>query len=382
MEEKNYSKPIFYILFFLAIILLGALCKVLSSVVLPVVIAIFMTFAFMPVIMKINNKLKIPWVILVIIIDIILFIAIFGLSSLLVSSLSTITAEYPKYESKFMSIYRILASTFNLQFDDGKSFIDNIWSVLQVREYVQRLAVFLSSGLISFAKYFFMIILLFTFLLIEVKMTGKKINGAFRKNTKGKVFHIIQQVISETVRYLSIKFFISLATGVLVFIGTSLIKLDFPIVWGFLAFIMNFIPTFGSIISTVITTVFAMLQFYPVWGKIIYVFILLLSINMILGNILEPRIEGNHLGLSPFVILVSLSLWGWLWGFVGMILAVPMTVIIKIICENFEMLNGIAVLLGNGKRRKKEEKPEEEKKDEEKKAEEKKAEITVNNSEE
>ena len=352
MEEKDYSKAIFYILFFLAIIALGTLCKLLSSVILPVVIAVLMTFSFMPVILKLNRKLKIPWILLVLIIDIILLFAIFGLSSLLVSSLSTIIAEYPKYESRFMSIYKLTAATFNLQFDDGKSFIDNLWSVLQVREYVQKLAVFLSSGLFTFAKYFLVIILLFTFLLIEIKSTGKKINSAFHSKTRSKVFRIIQQVISETVRYLSIKFFISLATGILVFIGTSIVGMDFPIVWGFLAFIMNFIPTFGSIISTLLTTLFATLQFYPAWGKIIYIFILLLSINMILGNILEPRIEGNHLGLSPFVILVSLSLWGWLWGFVGMILAVPMTVIIKIVCENFSILNPIAVLLGNGIARK------------------------------
>jgi predicted PurR-regulated permease PerM len=352
MEEKDYSKAIFYILFFLAIIALGTLCKLLSSVILPVVVAVLMTFSFMPVILKLNRKLKIPWILLVLIIDIILLFAIFGLSSLLVSSLSTIIAEYPKYESRFMSIYKLTAATFNLQFDDGKSFIDNLWSVLQVREYVQKLAVFLSSGLFTFAKYFLVIILLFTFLLIEIKSTGKKINSAFHSKTRSKVFRIIQQVISETVRYLSIKFFISLATGILVFIGTSIVGMDFPIVWGFLAFIMNFIPTFGSIISTLLTTLFATLQFYPAWGKIIYIFILLLSINMILGNILEPRIEGNHLGLSPFVILVSLSLWGWLWGFVGMILAVPMTVIIKIVCENFSILNPIAVLLGNGIARK------------------------------
>lgn len=353
MEEKDYSKAIFYILFFLAIIALGTLCKLLSSVILPVVVAVLMTFSFMPVILKLNRKLKIPWILLVIIIDIILLFTIFALSSLLVSSLSTIIAEYPKYESRFMSIYKLTAATFNLQFDDGKSFIDNLWSVLQVREYVQKLAVFLSSGLFTFAKYFLVIILLFTFLLIEIKSTGKKINSAFHSKTRSKVFRIIQQVISETVRYLSIKFFISLATGILVFIGTSIVRMDFPIVWGFLAFIMNFIPTFGSIISTLLTTLFATLQFYPAWGKIIYIFILLLSINMILGNILEPRIEGNHLGLSPFVILVSLSLWGWLWGFVGMILAVPMTVIIKIVCENFSILNPIAVLLGNGIARKK-----------------------------
>ena len=352
MEERDYSKAIFYILFFLAIIALGTLCKLLSSVILPVVVAVLMTFSFMPIILKLNKKLKIPWILLVVIIDIILLFAIFGLSSLLVSSLSTIIAEYPKYESRFMSIYKLTASTFNLQFDDEKTFIDNLWSVLQVREYVQKLAVFLSSGLFTFAKYFLVILLLFTFLLIEIKSTGKKINSAFHSKTRSKVFRIIQQVISETVRYLSIKFFISLSTGVLVFIGTSIVGMDFPIVWGFLAFIMNFIPTFGSIISTLLTTLFATLQFYPAWGKIIYIFVLLLSINMILGNILEPRIEGNHLGLSPFVILVSLSLWGWLWGFVGMILAVPMTVIIKIICENFSILNPIAVLLGNGVARK------------------------------
>ena len=178
MEEKDYSKAIFYILFFLAIIALGTLCKLLSSVILPVVVSVLMTFSFMPVILKLNRKLKIPWILLVVIIDIILLFAIFGLSSLLVSSLSTIIAEYPKYESRFMSIYKLTASTFNLQFDDEKTFIDNLWSVLQVREYVQKLAVFLSSGLFTFAKYFLVILLLFTFLLIEIKSTGKKINSA------------------------------------------------------------------------------------------------------------------------------------------------------------------------------------------------------------
>ena len=73
----------------------------------------------------------------------------------------------------------------------------------------------------------------------------------------------------------------------------------------------------------------------------------MLSVNMVLGNIIEPRTEGKHLGLSPFVILVSLSIFGWIWGFAGMIIAVPMTVIIKIICENVSFLHGIAVLLGN-----------------------------------
>ena len=71
------------------------------------------------------------------------------------------------------------------------------------------------------------------------------------------------------------------------------------------------------------------------------------TINMVLGNIIEPRIEGQNLGLSPFVILVSLTFWGWMWGFIGMILAVPVMVILKIICENVSYLHGIAILIGN-----------------------------------
>jgi predicted PurR-regulated permease PerM len=347
MEDKDFTRPIFYILLFLAVIVVGTLCKVLSSVVIPIVLAVFLALTFIPVVQKINKKFKIPWVLTVLLIDILLLAAIAAISTLLFNSLSTITSEYPKYESRFMSIYRLIADTFNLEFDAGKSFGENVWNILKVRELVQRIAIFLSSGLVSFSKSLLVIFLLFTFLLIELRVGVKKINTAFADKAKGKIFRISQQIVTETVRFLSIKFFISLATGILVGIGTSIIHLDFPIVWGFIAFIMNFIPTFGSIISTLITTIFALLQFYPSWGKVIYIFVLMLSVNMVLGNIIEPRTEGKHLGLSPFVILVSLSIFGWIWGFAGMIIAVPMTVIIKIICENVSFLHGIAVLLGN-----------------------------------
>ena len=149
---------------------------------------------------------------------------------------------------------------------------------------------------------------------------------------------------------MSIKFYISLSTGLLVFLATWIIGMDFPVVWAFVAFVMNFIPVFGSIISVGITTIFALLQFSPDFAKPIFILIFLTTINMVLGNIIEPRIEGKNLGLSPFVILVSLSLWGYIWGFTGMLLAVPLTVIIKIICENVDYLKGIAIIFGNDPR--------------------------------
>jgi predicted PurR-regulated permease PerM len=148
-------------------------------------------------------------------------------------------------------------------------------------------------------------------------------------------------------RFISIKFFISLTTGLVVFLGTLVIGLDFPIIWGFIAFLLNFIPTFGSIISSVITVLFSVLQFFPHITPMILTALLVISVNTFLGNFLEPRIEGEHLDLSPFIILVCLSMWGWMWGFPGMIVAVPITVSIKIICENVSFLHPVAILLGN-----------------------------------
>ena len=169
----------------------------------------------------------------------------------------------------------------------------------------------------------------------------------------GRISAIIKDIVSQVTRYISIKFFISLLTGMCVYVGTMLISLDFPIIWGFIAFVLNFIPNFGSIISGVVTTLFALIQFWPRPMPVILVALLMLATNMILGNFIEPKIQGRNLGISPFIILVSLSVWGWLWGFLGMIVALPMMVILKIICENISYLYPISVMIGSKPPRKK-----------------------------
>ena len=180
-----------------------------------------------------------------------------------------------------------------------------------------------------------------------MKNGSSKIRSIFFFFFSLQIQNMIHKVISETMNYISIKFLISLITGIFVFILLEILKLDFAIMWAFIAFVMNFIPTFGSIISVGLTTIFAILQFYPTGYPIIIIFAGMTIINLTLGNILEPKIEGDNLDLSPFVILVSLTFWGWMWGFIGMILAVPMMVILKILCENISYLNGFAILLGN-----------------------------------
>ena len=346
MGVSNYGKKVFYILLFFAAVLGGVICKTLDTVMIPVILAIMLSFVLLPIIKFLSYKLKCPWVLSCVIVIVLFVIAFFGISSLLLTSLTSIVAEYPKYETKFLTIYEIVAKNLGLEFDEGKSFIENLFKNLQVREYVQKTALFLSSGLVSFGKNFFLVMLLSVFLLIEMRLTKLKMRHTFSQDRE-KVTRVTHQIVNDTMRYISIKFIISLSTGILAYLGTTLIGMDFPIIWGFISFIMNFIPVFGSVIAVGITTLFSVMQFYPSLGTPIFVLIFMTSINMVLGNILEPRIEGKNLGISPFVILVSLSLWGYIWGFLGMILAVPVTVIIKIICENIPELNGIAIILGN-----------------------------------
>lgn len=348
-NQNNTTKRIFYLILFLAVVLAGFLCKTMSTVIIPVVLSFMLSFVFLPIIKKLNVKTGIPWVISSLIIVILFFVAILGLTSILVTSLTGIISEYPKYENRFMSIYQLIAQNLDIEIDNSKSLFQNLWTSLKVREYTQKLAVMLSSGVISFSKTIFLISIMTAFILIEMRLTKRKMHYAFKDN-KAKISRISHQIINQTVRYISIKFFISLSTGILCGLASLIIGLDFPIVWGFLAFIMNFIPIFGSIISVGFTTLFSLLQFYPNWGKTVFVLVFMTSVNMILGNILEPRIEGNNLGISPVMILISLSLWGYIWGLTGMLLAVPLMVIIKIVCENIDYLKGLAIIIGNDPR--------------------------------
>ena len=152
MEENDYQRKIYYILLASFAILTGFLFKILASVFLPVITAALLACVFAPIIQKINYKFKIPWTILAVLITVFLFFIILGVSSLLISSVTSIVSEYPKYESKFLHIYKILANSFDLRFDEDMSLAGNIWQHLKVREYIQGFVVTLSTGLVSSGK--------------------------------------------------------------------------------------------------------------------------------------------------------------------------------------------------------------------------------------
>jgi predicted PurR-regulated permease PerM len=347
-KRFNSGRANFFLLAFIACMLAGGVLKVTASVILPFTISVLLAFVMHPMVSFLEKR-HIPQFVSVFMAAAPIVIGLYLVGMVLFSSGRTILTLYPKYESQLTHIYLAVADLFDLSYDEHLSFFENLWGQLGVRTRIRNITFILSNSFIAFLKDAFMVVLFVVFLLVEASVFKEKINVAFENKHSGQISKISADVMVQVSRYLSTKFVISLVTGVVVAIGLSLAGLELPIVWGVIQFILNFIPNIGSIVVGVGASLFALLQFWPEPAPIIIVALIMLGANMIIGNVLEPKIMGDNLGLSPIMVLVSLMLWGWIWGFAGMILAVPMMVIIKIVCENIPVLEPLSILLGSRK---------------------------------
>ena len=198
------------------------------------------------------------------------------------------------------------------------------------------------TGTASLLTFLLLVFLTMAFMLAESNRFGPKLRTAL-----GVLPYDEEQVldiVGELQRFVAIKTVISAMTGILVGCWVALLGLEFPVFWGLAAFMLNFIPTLGSIIAAVPASILAWIQFG--WGRALLVLAGYLVINILLGNILEPRWMGRRFGLSALVVFLSLLFWGWVWGPLGMLLSVPLTRMAKIIFEHTPGLGWLAILLG------------------------------------
>ena len=199
----------------------------------------------------------------------------------------------------------------------------------------------------AIAQNTFLVILTMVFILAEAAGFSGKLKAAFgdRSDHVERFGHITRQVQ----RYLAIKTLISLVTGILVGLWVSLLGFGFPLLWGLVAFIFNYIPNLGSILAAIPPVLLVLVQFGPASASVLALGYLVINIG--LANFLEPYLMGRRLGLSTLVVFMSLVFWGWIWGPVGMLLSVPLTVIVKIALENTEDFRWVAVMLDAHPRR-------------------------------
>jgi AI-2 transport protein TqsA len=193
----------------------------------------------------------------------------------------------------------------------------------------------------------FVVFIYLIFLIAEKASLPARVRRAFDEPRANQVLNVIENISRAIAQYIGLKTFVSFLQGFLSFVVLACFGVDFAPMWGLLIFLLNFLPYIGSLIGVASPIVLCFVQYPEQPWRGIALAVLLLLIQRVVDNYVEPRLTGKKLGISPLLILLSLAFWGWLWGIVGMILAVPLTVVGKIILENIRETQPLATLLSS-----------------------------------
>jgi predicted PurR-regulated permease PerM len=325
----------------LAVLAVLAVLHLTASIVLPLVTAILVSFVVSPGVSLLHKKMKIPRPVAISLVMLVLMSLMFLFGLFFYSSVQSLYQQLPKYSGKFTAI----VSSFLIKFDLPKDFLEEFsW----VRTLSASLLA-LSRQFVDFVRGLILMVLFLIFLLFERPQLRPKVRKAFQTRTTQKIFAIYAHIARQIGKYLTVKLLVSTATGSLVWLSLVIVGVEFAFLWGVLTFFFNFMPNIGSIIITIAIETFAILQFHPSVAEPAAALIAMFVIQQILGNIVEPTLLGGKLNLSPVVIIFSLVIWGWIWGVMGMFLAVPLIVAIKIVMENIPFLHPAAILMGTGR---------------------------------
>ncbi len=338
VPQKLRTSPLLLTAAFIIII---AGLRAATSIIIPFLLAIFIAIICLPPLRFLQRK-NLPNVLAVLIVILgFLFIG-FLLILLFESSLGDFSSALPFYQERLNQITKDVIQLLQ-PITNGSA--DQIFNEYINPSVLMQLIANSLSSIGAVLTNSLLILLTVIFILLEASGLPFKINQAF-SNSKNSLVSF-ENFINSVNKYLGLKTIISFFTGVCVYIWLIIFGIDFPILWGLIAGIMNFIPNIGSIIAAVPAVLLALVQFGPGTALIIiagYIFI-----NMVFGNFIEPRLMGKKLGLSTLVVFISLVFWGWVFGPIGMLLSVPLTMILKIALEGNSNTEHWAVLLGPSK---------------------------------
>lgn len=348
-QVTKHMKAAAYFLGFISFVLFVYILMALSKILIPVTIAVFLTFLFHPLLLFLAKRGAPRWVSIILIL---IVVGVFGylLVLLLISAggdlqdklkqyLANITSFLTQILRPFDVTLREFASWFkiDLRTFDLKTLFERLFQAGVIPDFLNTFSSMMGDLFIALIFWVFM-------MLGKVKFEDRLAVAFGRKNAM--VQENIKNINVQIQSYLIIKTILSLILGTLATVVFLLFGVDFAILWGVLTFILNFIPNIGSLIATIGPIIIALLQ-YGFGFTVIFLAAILLVLHNIVGSIIEPHYLGRRMDLSPVFVLFSLIFWGWIWGIVGMFLAVPIAAVMKILFSNIGPLKPIAVLMGS-----------------------------------
>ncbi len=351
--NERLLKDILLVLIIIIAILILFFSHYIASILVPIIFA-FLTAIFLHPFIDRLQKIKIPYIISVLIvysIFILIFVMIFTIIAL---SFSSFVSEIPNISVHFReklimlldkiseSDIEILNRYFNKE--ELKKQFENITNELMSIE-VMRTYILAPLGVtLNTLKAFLIYAVSLIFIIPLMDNISDKILNAFPGNIGHKVNKIFITITEQVQNYLVAKSIISLAVGIFSFIICLIFKIKYALLWGVVIFLLNYVPYIGPIISTIFPMVLSIFQ-YQSFLHLVGLTISLTIVHIIIGYIIEPKFMSKGVNLSPLVIIISLLIWGYIWGAAGIILSVPMMSVINLICENITSLKPISILL-------------------------------------
>jgi AI-2 transport protein TqsA len=320
-----------------AFVIVVAGLKVAAPILAEFLLALFIAVVCVPPIKWLSSK-RIPQgiSILIVLTGVLAFLGFVGY--LVGDSIQSFSANKDLYSAK---LDQSLGGAFQWLAEKGVP-IEGLELAALIDQYGIALVSRVVGGLNVIFQEFFIIFLSVIFILAEMSSFPDKFARAF-SDSKDKMIHV-NKILGKIRHYLAIKTVASLFTGFIVSMSLYFIGVDFPFLWGMLAFLLNYIPNIGSIIAAIPPLILAFVQLGP--AEVLWTAITFAVANTVVGNFLEPKFMGKMLGLSTFVVFLSLIFWGWIFGSVGMFLSVPLTMTIKIALETNPSTHWIAIMLG------------------------------------
>lgn len=323
-----------------AVIVLAGLREA-QPIAIPFLIATFLTIlAARPVQWLAAHR--VPTGVAVLLVVVVLLLIMSAVGAIVGTSVNEFTEAIPRYQQRIEATTASLSEWVDsLPFEVPHIEFMDVINPGQIMDLMGRSL----KGVVAALSNTLLVVLIMVFMLLEAAGFPAKLEAILGGTTKGALR--LAQVTNQVQQYLAIKTAVSVATGLCAGGLVALFGLDFAVVWGVIAFLLNYIPTIGSVIASFPAVLLALVQLGI--GPALGIALGYLVINMLFGNLLEPALMGRRLGLSTLVVFLSLVFWGWLWGPVGMLLSVPLTMVAKIFFENSDDLGWVAVLLDSGR---------------------------------
>jgi len=334
-EDRFFKAAIAVVVLFVV----GVVLKLARPILIPFILAVFLSYIIDPA-LTFLTKCRCPRREAVLLVLALMFVFLYLAGALVYSSGKSLAAELPRFQDRIGEIARFMekgVGPFKVDLSSALGTLD-----------VGQIGAVILSAIGPFFRLLGRLLLVFLFLVFIVSGRGRvvtKVQKALSDARAGGVKAVFEAINGQVRKYLLIKTAMSVANGLIVWFVLAIFGVEFAPLFGFLAFVLNFIPNIGSLIATVLRVGFAFFQFGTFWTPF-WILVVTVGLDTILGSFIEPRVMGKGLGLSPLLIFFSLLFWGWLWGIPGMILSVPLTAVIKIVCQNVPALRPVAVLMG------------------------------------